>query len=98
MKWTLLLLLGLLVASCASFPKNFGENKTFAYGGILFDNKDVDISAIGVRPVDQVIGFDSLIQTVGKNEFIMASWKPGKYYIDEIDFLVPNGYPWSQGS
>ena len=87
----MLMMIVSLVMSCASFPASFGNHKTFAYGGLLFDDKRIEVIGIDARPIDQVIGLPTRFRMIGNNEFILDSWKPGKYYIDTIFFNVPHG-------
>ncbi len=87
----LILLVGLLGSCATTFPMHFGQYKTLAYGGLLFDKKGYTVSSISVRPADQVIGFSTAFEMIGDNEFIAHGWKPGKYYIESITFGVPKG-------
>jgi hypothetical protein len=87
----LIVLITACLSACASFPTQIGKNKSLAYGGLLFDNKKIEVTGIDARPIDQIIGIATPLKIVGKNEFIAESWKPGKYYIDVIHFNVPHG-------
>jgi len=88
-----LLILGFLflIFSCASFPSKIGSFKSFAYGGMIFDDKRIDVTSITARSVDQKFGFASRLTIIGKNEYFAENWKPGQYYIETITFQVPHG-------
>ncbi len=94
MRRTQLILVGLLAGllySCATFPTDYGKYKTFAYGGVLMDNKKISLLGMTIRPEEQIVGLPLKPKVIDKKYFYLTDWKPGRYYVETITFLGPWG-------
>ena len=90
--YTLVLALPLFILSCASFPTDFTDYQTLAYGGLLIDGDTYELKSISILTDDWKHEVYNSHIYIKDNEFVIHSIKPGKYLIDEIDIDGPAGF------